>query len=126
MRNRYLYAEIWVAFWDTVWDTSVRGPLGVDAVTAPHGVDAPRWVSNDSRRRAVRSEIITIGLDLAKNVFQAHGADGAGRAVLRKKPRRDQVLAFFGALPPCMVALEPAAARITGDGRSPGWATRCV
>jgi len=36
------------------------------------------------------SEIITIGLDLAKNVFQAHGADAAGQAVLRKKLRRDQ------------------------------------
>jgi len=34
------------------------------------------------------SEIITVGLDLAKNVFQVHGADGAGRAVLRKKLRR--------------------------------------
>lgn len=40
------------------------------------------------------SEIITVGLDLAKNVFQAHGADALGRAVLRKKLRRDQVLAF--------------------------------
>jgi len=33
------------------------------------------------------SEIITVGLDLAKNVFQVHGADGAGRGVLRKKLR---------------------------------------
>ena len=52
------------------------------------------------------SEIITVGLDLAKNVFQAHGADASGRAVLRKKLRRDQVLAFFGQLPPCVVAME--------------------
>jgi transposase len=52
------------------------------------------------------SEIITVGLDLAKNVFQAHGADASGRAVLRKKLRRDQVLAFFGELPPCVVAME--------------------
>jgi len=36
-------------------------------------------------------KIITVGLDLAKNVFQVHGADAAGRAVLRKKLRRDQV-----------------------------------
>ncbi len=42
------------------------------------------------------SEIITVGLDLAKNVFQVHGADGAGRAVVRKKLRRAQVLEFFG------------------------------
>ena len=52
------------------------------------------------------SEIITVGLDLAKNVFQAHGADAAGRAVLRKKLRRDQELAFFSQLEPCIVAME--------------------
>lgn len=52
------------------------------------------------------SEIITVGLDLAKNVFQAHGADVLGRAVLRKKLRRDQVLAFFSQLRPCVVAME--------------------
>ena len=52
------------------------------------------------------SEIITVGLDLAKNVFQVHGADGAGRAVLRKKIRRAQVLEFFSQLPSCVVATE--------------------
>lgn len=52
------------------------------------------------------SEIITVGLDLAKTVFQVHGADACGRAVLRKKLRRDQVLAFFGQLRPCVVAME--------------------
>ena len=52
------------------------------------------------------SEITTVGLDLAKNVFQAHGADAAGRVALRKKLRRDQVLAFFSQLPACVVAME--------------------
>ncbi|MCR9086372.1 MAG: IS110 family transposase [Rhodobacteraceae bacterium] len=52
------------------------------------------------------SEIVTVGLDLAKNVFQVHAADGCGRAVLRKKLRRDQVLAFFNDLPACLVAME--------------------
>ena len=52
------------------------------------------------------SEITTIGLDLAKNVFQLHGADQSGKAVLRKKLRRDQVLAFLSTLPPCVVAME--------------------
>lgn len=52
------------------------------------------------------SEIITVGLDLAKNVFQAHGADASGQAVLRKKLRRDQVLEFFARLPSCVVAME--------------------
>jgi transposase len=45
-------------------------------------------------------------LDLAKNVFQAHGADAAGAPVFRKKLRRDQVLAFFAVQPPCLVAME--------------------
>lgn len=52
------------------------------------------------------SEITTIGLDLAKNVFQAHGADASGNAILRKKLRRDQVLDFFAQLSPCLVAME--------------------
>ena len=42
------------------------------------------------------SDIITVGLDLAKNVFQVHGADGAGRAVLRKKLRRCLTSALVG------------------------------
>ncbi len=52
------------------------------------------------------SEIITVGLYLAKNVFQVHGADEAGRPVLRKKLPRGQVLAFFRGLQPCVVAME--------------------
>lgn len=51
------------------------------------------------------SKIITVGLDLAKNVFQAHGADISGQAVLRKKLKRDQVLPFFAQLRPCVVAM---------------------
>lgn len=52
------------------------------------------------------TEVSTIGLDLAKNVFQAHGADGAGAPVFRKKLRREQVIAFFAAHSPCLVAME--------------------
>ena len=52
------------------------------------------------------TEVSTIGLDLAKNVFQAHGADAAGVPVFRKKLRRDQVLAFFAGHPLCLVAME--------------------
>ena len=52
------------------------------------------------------TEIIALGLDLAKNVFQVHGADRTGRAVLRKKLRRAQVLEFFSQLPSCIVAME--------------------
>lgn len=52
------------------------------------------------------SEISIIGLDLAKNVFQAHGADVQGQAVLRKKLRRAQLLDFFSRQKPCIVAME--------------------
>jgi transposase len=51
-------------------------------------------------------QITTIGLDLAKSVFQVHGADAQGRAVVRKKLRREQVVAYFAALPPCLVGME--------------------
>ena len=50
--------------------------------------------------------ITTIGLDLAKRVFQVHGIDHEGQTVLRKKLRRGQVLKFFGILPPCLVGME--------------------
>ena len=72
----------------------------------PDGIFVPRWVCEDPQRGAVMSEITTVGLDLAKNLFQVHGADASGHAVLRKKLRRDQVLAFFGQLRPCVVAME--------------------
>jgi transposase len=51
-------------------------------------------------------EITTIGLDIAKRVFQAHGVDAQGRAVLRRKLQRAEVLAFFEKLPPCLVGIE--------------------
>jgi transposase len=52
------------------------------------------------------AEVSTIGLDLAKSVFQVHGADSAGAVVFRKKLRRNQVLSFFAAQSPCTVAME--------------------
>ena len=54
-------------------------------------------------------EVVTVGLDLAKLVFQAHGADATGQVVFRKTLRRPKVLEFFGRLPPCVVAMEACA-----------------
>jgi transposase len=51
-------------------------------------------------------EISTIGLDLAKNVFQVHGVDPEGDVVVRRTLRRAQVLPFFAKLPPCLVGME--------------------
>jgi transposase len=54
-------------------------------------------------------EVSTIGLDLAKNVFQVHGIDGSGEMVIRRQLRRGQVLPFFKKLPPCLVGMEACA-----------------
>jgi transposase len=54
-------------------------------------------------------QITTIGLDLAKNVFQVHAGDERGREVLRKKLHRHQMAAFFAQQPPCLVAMEACA-----------------
>lgn len=51
-------------------------------------------------------KITTIGIDLAKNVFQVHGIDGQGKAVLKKQLRRDQMAAFFANLPHCLIGME--------------------
>lgn len=49
---------------------------------------------------------VTIGLDLAKNVFQLHGVDASSRSVIKKKLRRSEVIEFFEELPPCLVGIE--------------------
>ena len=51
-------------------------------------------------------KITTIGIDLAKNVFQVHGIDEHGKAVLKKQLRRDQMAAFFVNLPSCLIGME--------------------
>ena len=54
-------------------------------------------------------QITTIGLDIAKNVFQIHGIDAKEKVVVRKQLRRSQVIAFFAALPPCLIGMEACA-----------------
>ena len=55
------------------------------------------------------SNITTVGLDLAKNVFQIHAVDAGGAPVLRKRLRRSQVLGFFGGVQRCLVGMEACA-----------------
>jgi hypothetical protein len=77
------------------------------------GVDAPPTalmcqsggVEHHLREASV-SEVSTIGLDIAKHVFHAHGADERGRALFSKKISRGKLLDFFAAQPSCTVALE--------------------
>ncbi len=54
-------------------------------------------------------EISTIGLDIAKSVFQVHGIDASGEPVVRRQLKRRGVLAFFAKLPPCLVGMEACA-----------------
>jgi transposase len=52
------------------------------------------------------TRITTIGIDLAKKVFQVHGVDAEGKVVVARKLRRKEVLAFFAKLPPCLIGME--------------------
>jgi len=60
-------------------------------------------VAIESHQEAIDMQVTTIGLDIAKNVFQVHGIDAAEKVVVRKQLRRSQVLGFFRALPPCLI-----------------------
>jgi transposase len=53
--------------------------------------------------------ITTVGLDIAKSVFQVHGVDASGQIVIRRQLKRRYVLAFFQKLPPCLVGIEACA-----------------
>ena len=69
-------------------------------------------------------KIKTVGIDLAKNVFQIHAVDERGKTVLRKQLKRDQVAAFFANLPPCLIGMEACgsahhwARKLTGFGHT--------
>ena len=81
------------------------------------GVDGPLTASNvpmlgvvnTNRREPFVKKVTTIGLDLAKAVFQVHGVDASGVVMLRRALRRSRVLAFFAKLPPCLVGMEACA-----------------
>lgn len=66
----------------------------------------PHWVLLELHRG---SRPTTIGIDLAKTVFQAYGVDAAGAAILKSRLRRGQVLVFFARLDPCLVGTEACA-----------------
>jgi transposase len=55
------------------------------------------------------AKVSTIGLDLAKNLFQVHGVDAQGQVVVTKRLRRGQVIDFFAALPACLIGMEACA-----------------
>jgi len=56
-------------------------------------------------------KVTTIGIDLAKNVFQIHGVNEHGNATLRKQLKRDQMASFFATLAPCLIGMEACGGR---------------
>jgi transposase len=54
-------------------------------------------------------QVSTIGLDIAKNVFQVHGVDAAGKTVITRQLRRGQVIGYFAKQPPCLIGMEACA-----------------
>ncbi|MET4449245.1 transposase [Bradyrhizobium sp. GM2.2] len=69
--------------------------------------------------------ITTIGLDIAKAVFQVHGVDAVGDVVIRRQLKRRSVLAFFEKLSPVWSASRPAPRRTIGRASFKRWVTRC-
>ena len=70
--------------------------------------------------------VTTIGLDIAKSVFQVHGVDAAGQVVIRRQLKRRQVVSFFQRLPACLVGLRLVPRRIIGGASSKCLAIPCV
>src|SRR3954451_17103202 len=83
------------------------------------GVAAPRWCCHAARAWSPTMEITTVGLDLAKNVFQVHAIGSTGGVVVRRSLRRAQVIRFFSKLPPCLIGMEAC-------GTSDHWARELV
>src|SRR5476651_1477564 len=72
--------------------------MNVGAVKAPHYSEEPSMQA-----------ITTVGLDIAKSVFQVHGVDAQGNVIVRRQLKRRYVLEFFQKLPPCLVGIEACA-----------------
>ncbi len=81
----------------------------VDGARSRHRSAIGWFVETNHMRGAVHMQITTIGLDIAKNVFQVHGIDAAEKVIVRKQLRRGQIIAFFEALAPCLVGMEACA-----------------
>ena len=69
--------------------------------------------------------VTTIGLDIAKSVFQVHGVDAQGNVIVRRQLKRRYVLTFFEKLPPCLVGSRPVPHRTIGRASSRRSATPC-
>ncbi len=78
----------------SLWQAHGAGAVGLMGWTPPTALVCQSGGVEHHLREASMGEVSTIGVDLAKNVFQVHGADASGAVVFRKKLRRSQVLIF--------------------------------
>ena len=83
--------------------------MGWTAPTRHHRAKMRSLITTSHLTEPSMEQVTTIGLDLAKNVFQLHGVDAAGNVLLRKQLRRGDVLRFFAGLSSCLVGMEACA-----------------
>src|SRR3954470_15738233 len=102
--GRWLLPTSWPAW--PAYSSSRPDTWRVQVWTPPAALVCQSGGVEHHSREASMGQVSTIGLDLAKSVFQVHGADASGAVVFRKRLRRGQVRPFFAAQPPCAVALE--------------------
>jgi transposase len=86
-----------------------RGDLMVWTAPERHLCARVKGVVTNTRKERSDMQVTTIGLDLAKQVFQVHGVDVKGVAVLRRRLRRSEVVSFFSTLPSCLIGIEACA-----------------
>jgi transposase len=70
--------------------------------------------------------VTTVGLDIAKSVFQVHGIDAEGNVLIRRQLKRRYLLAFFEKLPPCWSGSRPVPRRIIGRANLMGLGILCA
>ncbi len=73
--------------------------------SAPNTVVAYCGCQRSQSGEPSMKEVIAVGLDIAKHVFQVHGVDQKGDTVLRRKLRRSEIISFFDHLPPCLIGV---------------------
>ena len=73
----------------------------------------------------MQQDVVTVGVDLAKNVFQVHAIAADGKVLVRRQLRRVEVMKFFSSLPPCLVGWKHVRRHIIGAGSLRRWVTMC-
>src|ERR1700730_3563148 len=87
---------------------ALHGPL--DGMDHPLPEPGSGWSISHQSKDAYMSPAVWIGLGLSQSVFQIHGVDDAGRAVLRRRLSRHELLSYFAKLPGCLVGMEAGSA----------------